>query len=201
MTAARDPNSRAVREDVATARYRTGVANWAFLFLFAHAGGLPRCCRNPLHDPATGPRNTTTIVRFPGTWLVADPTGGTAPASLNFNPAGGLGLNFTSLSPVIGQVFYIGDGVTGGGDFQTFIAPTGATRVYLGIPDGFGITGPPGAYDDNDGSYRVLIGVNEIPTLVSAPPTTVLTLLGLMAVAWRRGTARGCAARDAVQTS
>jgi hypothetical protein len=112
-----------------------------------------------------------------------DPTGGSAPPVLDF---GLIGLDFLSLAPDIGQVFYIGDGVTSGGDFQTFIAPTGATRLYLGIPDGFGFTGPPGAYDDNDGAYRVRIGVNQIPT-VDAPATLALAALGVTAiVGWRR---------------
>ena len=67
------------------------------------------------------------------------------------------------------QVFYIGDGVTSGGDFQTFIAPAGTTRLFLGIPDGFGFVVHPGAYDDNDGAYSVLIGVNQIPQVIPEP--------------------------------
>jgi len=92
------------------------------------------------------------------------PSSGPAPATLNFEP-GGVGIGFNSLSPILRQVFYIGDGVDGSGNFQTFIAPAGATRLALGIPDGFGFVGPPGAYDDNDGSYRVIIGVNEVPAI------------------------------------
>jgi hypothetical protein len=92
------------------------------------------------------------------------PSSGPAPATLNFSPAG-LGIDFPSLSPALRQVFYIGDGVDSGGDFQTFIAPAGATRLMLAIPDGFGFVGGPGAYDDNDGSYRVRIGVNEVPNV------------------------------------
>jgi hypothetical protein len=61
-------------------------------------------------------------------------------------------------------------------DFQEFIAPSGATRLFLGIPDGFGFDGVPGAYDDNDGAYRVRIGVNEVPAV---PEPGVLALLGL----------------------
>ncbi len=71
--------------------------------------------------------------------------------------------DFVSLSPALSQVFFIGDGVNNLGDFQEFIAPSGATRLFLGIPDGFGFFGSPGAYEDNDGEYRILIGVNQIP--------------------------------------
>jgi hypothetical protein len=78
------------------------------------------------------------------------------PPALDFSPAG-LGIDFLTLSPALGQVFYIGDGITGGGTFQEFIAPAGATRLFLGVPDGFGFSGAPGAYDDNDGSYRIRI--------------------------------------------
>lgn len=105
------------------------------------------------------------------------PSSGPAPATLNFSP-GSLGIDFLSLDPLLRQVFYIGDGVTSGGVFQTFIAPAGATRLFLGIPDGFGFVGAPGAYDDNDGSYRVRIGINEIPT-IPEPGTYALLLAGL----------------------
>jgi PEP-CTERM motif len=94
------------------------------------------------------------------------------PATLDFTP-GGLGTGFLSLSPLLGQVFYIGDGVTAG-MFQEFVAPVGATRLFLGIPDGFGFVGAPGAYDDNDGAYRVRIGINQTPV----PEPTMLLVIG-----------------------
>lgn len=102
----------------------------------------------------------------------AIPSGPTAPPTLDFRP-GGLGIDFVSLSPALGQVFYIGDGVTIGDVFQSFIAPAGATRLFLGIPDGFGFGGAPGAYDDNDGAYRIQLGVNRSPI----PEPAMLTLV------------------------
>ena len=101
-----------------------------------------------------------------------------APITLDFSPSG-LGTDFTSLAPELGQIFYIGNGQTSGGVFQEFTAPTGATRLFLGIADGFGFVGNPGAYDDNDGAYVVRIGVNEIPTPVDVPAPAALGLLGV----------------------
>jgi len=112
-----------------------------------------------------------------GVFLDNSVPSGAAPGGLDFSPAG-LGIDFASLSPELGQVFYIGDGKTAGGDFQSFIAPSGATRLFLGIPDGFGFGGAPGAYDDNDGSYRIKIGVNQVPA-IPEPETYVLMLAGL----------------------
>jgi hypothetical protein len=108
------------------------------------------------------------------------PSAGPAPATLDFSP-GGMGIDFATLSPALQQVFYIGDGVTSLNAFQTFTAPAGATRLFLGIPDGFGFDGAPGAYDDNDGSYRVRIGVNQNP--IPEPTTMLLLGTGLVGVA------------------
>jgi hypothetical protein len=114
------------------------------------------------------------------------PSAGPAPATLDFS-AGGLGIDFASLSPLLRQVFYIGDGVTGGGDFQEFLAPTGATRLFFGIPDGFAFAGAPGFYDDNDGSYRIVVGIDEIPQIPEPSTYALMALgLGLLALARRR---------------
>ena len=108
-----------------------------------------------------------------------------APVRLDFRPvsSGGLGIDFMSLAPDLGQIFYIGDGITSGGDFQSFTAPAGATRVFFGIPDGFGFVGAPGAYDDNDGRYVIGVGINEPPPAVPVPAAVWLfgtALLGLL---------------------
>jgi hypothetical protein len=107
---------------------------------------------------------------------------GAPPAGLDFSPSG-VGIEFASLSPALKQIFYIGDGKTSADAFQTFIAPSGSTRLYFGIPDGFGFNGAPGAYDDNDGSYRVRIGVNQVPTpAIPESGTWALMLAGLVAL-------------------
>lgn len=109
------------------------------------------------------------------------PDSGPAPMTLDFTP-GGIGTDFLTLEPELGQVFYIGDGLNAANMFQEFTAPVGATRLFLGIPDGFGFVGLPGAYDDNDGSYQVRIGVNESPGDPIPEPGTIFTLsLGVIA--------------------
>lgn len=109
-----------------------------------------------------------------------------APSTLDFTP-GGIGIDFDSLSPELGQVFYIGDGINAASVLQQFIAPVGATRLFFGIPDGFGFGGGPGAYDDNDGSYQIRVGVNEVPVL---PVPGGLALLGAAAGAFAIGRRR-----------
>ncbi|MFO0065307.1 MAG: PEP-CTERM sorting domain-containing protein [Pirellulaceae bacterium] len=113
------------------------------------------------------------------------PSSGPAPATIDFTPAG-LGINFLSVSPQLRQVFYIGDGITSAGVIQTFYAPAGATRLFLGIPDGFGFGGAPGAYDDNDGSYGIRLGINEIPTNVPEPTSLISFLLAVIGVGAER---------------
>jgi hypothetical protein len=87
------------------------------------------------------------------------PSGLEPPPSLDFTPSG-LGTDFQSLSPELRQVFFIGDGETHAGKQQRFIAPSGATRLVLGIPDGFSFVGAPGAYEDNNGAYMVRVRVH-----------------------------------------
>ena len=99
------------------------------------------------------------------------------PPTLDFTP-GGLGTDFLSLSPDLGQIFFIGNGVTSGGTFQEFIAPVATTRLALGIPDGFSFVGLPGAYDDNDGAYRIRVGIDQIPPVIPLPATGWLLLAG-----------------------
>jgi len=81
----------------------------------------------------------------------ASPTGAPTPGRLNFMAA----LNYNSLSPGIGQIFFIGDGLTsdtGAGKFdgaqQSVTAPPGATRLFLGTADGSG-------WFNNSGSFSV----------------------------------------------
>lgn len=135
-------------------------------------------------DGATGAENGVAGIHAPydallGVFLDSNaPNGSPAPADLNFSGVGGIGLSFTSVSPGLKQVFFIGDGLTdrGSGTVQDFVAPAGATRLYLGSMDGFG-------WYNNGGFQDVTInftpaGVTQVPE----PSTFVLlggSLLGL----------------------
>lgn len=88
----------------------------------------------------------------------ADP----APERLNFTGAD----NFLTLSPLLGQVFFIGDGLTGTGtgSVQQFHVPAGATRLFLGFADGMNdhgnpFHGLPGLYDDNEGQLTATLHI------------------------------------------
>jgi hypothetical protein len=83
-----------------------------------------------------------------------------APSPLRFyesdSSLGGIQTNFASLSPKIGQVFFIGDGLSGTdtGAIQTFHVPATATHLYLGYVKTCATSGnaAPGCYSANIGS-------------------------------------------------
>lgn len=74
-----------------------------------------------------------------------DPAGST-PAPLDFMSDDSR--SYLVLRPLLLQPFYIGSGINASGVRQTVIAPPGATRLYLGIQDGFG-------WYNNTGSFTV----------------------------------------------
>ncbi|MCC6729471.1 MAG: PEP-CTERM sorting domain-containing protein [Chthonomonadales bacterium] len=94
-----------------------------------------------------------------------------APATLNFI---GIGLDFVGLSPLLKQVFFIGDGVTSGSVAQQFTVPAGATRLYLGTMDGYG-------WYNNSGSFTVRVsGGAATPAVPEPSPLAALACGGLV---------------------
>jgi hypothetical protein len=82
--------------------------------------------------------------------------------------------DFASLSPLLKQPFFIGNGLRNDGlSVQQFIVPAGATRLYLGTMDGFG-------WWNNSGSLEVTA------TKVPEPATIVLVGAGLFGAVRRR---------------
>lgn len=76
----------------------------------------------------------------------ADP----APARLDFTD----NEDFDLLEPEIGQTFLIGDGIG-----RRYLAPAGATRLFLGFAEGMFYEGPPGWYGNNAGQLAVSVEV------------------------------------------
>jgi hypothetical protein len=111
---------------------------------------------------ATGAENGisdvyVTINSLLGVFLTsAQPDSSSSPAALNFST---IGLDFTSLSPGLKQVFFIGDGLTSTSQVQQFIVPAGATRLYLGTMDGYGWWNNWGQFD---------VQANAVPVPASA---------------------------------
>ncbi len=109
----------------------------------------------------------------------ANPKDEPAPETLNFSEEG-VGSVFDRLAPALGQVFFIGDGRAGQGTgaVQTFVAPPGATRLFLGIADAMVFFGPAGCYDDNTGSFQVQVTSSapiRLAEASAAQPTPVAT--------------------------
>ena len=88
-----------------------------------------------------------------GAFLRYPPSLDRRPSSLDFTEH----YDFLWLRPALGQLFFIGDGRTSAGSVQRFAVPNGAARLYLGIADAWGFQGPAGYYDDNGGSFRLLV--------------------------------------------
>ncbi|HUP02918.1 MAG TPA: hypothetical protein VMU19_02935 [Bryobacteraceae bacterium] len=76
-----------------------------------------------------------------GVFVAAGGPSGPTPLALDFSTSG-IGTAFTSLSPALDQLFFIGDGwtgtATGSGSQQLFTAPAGAGTLYLAVSDSVG---------------------------------------------------------------
>jgi hypothetical protein len=84
------------------------------------------------------------------------PDSSPAPPALDFSTD--ISRDFATLSPLLKQPFFIGDGFRADGTTkQSFIVPAGATRLYVGIMDGF-------QWSNNSGTMSTTV-VN--PALIS----------------------------------
>ena len=116
-----------------------------------------------------GPANALIAVFLDGNV----PAGLGGPASLDFTA----NTNFASLSPLLNQIFFIGNGLTAGGSVQQFVAPAGATRLFLASADALG------ANFNNEGFFEVEVsGASGVPE----PATWALLGGGLALAATRR---------------
>jgi hypothetical protein len=107
------------------------------------------------------------------------PSGTGGPASEDFTGAN----NFTSLSPLLNQIFFIGDGLTGtgSGTVQDFSVPAGATRLFLAVADSVGSS------QNNEGSLSVTVSaLSSVPEPSTGGMAALAGMAGLAAVLKRR---------------
>ena len=107
----------------------------------------------------SGPQNIM-FNSLVGVFLANTVPSGTAPAQRND------ALNYTSVSPSLQQIFSVGDGLTGTGTGtqQTIVAPSSATRFYLGAADGSG-------WFNNSGTSTVTINYTSLSTTLTGLAT------------------------------
>lgn len=148
-----------------------------------HLGGADATVDNPdgstftgspgnYGDGITSPTGVDRINALVGLFLSdSSPTGQPSPSAIHYS-----GLDFAESAPLIGQVFFIGDGLasdTLAGDFsgeqQLFRVPVGATRLYLGTADAFG-------WYNNSGAFNV--SISPVPE----PMAYLLMSVGLLVV-------------------
>jgi hypothetical protein len=121
-----------------------------------------------------------------GVFVSATGPSGAAPTALDFTT--GAGTAFTSISPLLDQTFFIGDGLTGDGTgtAQQFNVPVGAALLYLGLSDAGGFNGPPSNYGDNSGAFTVTVnetGGTTTTGVVPEPSTLAMLGTGITALA------------------
>jgi hypothetical protein len=109
-------------------------------------------------------------------------------ASIGDYGVGGSGITPTQVTyaPLVGQTFFVGDGLagTGTGALQQFIVPTGATRLFLGFADAMFFNGQANMYNDNTGSLAVNLQIMPATVVGTPEPGTIALLaLGLAALA------------------
>jgi Flp pilus assembly protein TadG len=81
-----------------------------------------------------------------------------APADLDFSTDADR--DFTTLSPKLNQIFFIGDGRNDAGEVQNFIVPTGATRLVIATWDDY-------EWNNNIGSFNVTVHAPSSVTIVN----------------------------------
>ncbi len=187
--------------DAVQVNFAAGSSN---TFHFA-ASGATHCCSGTPNVPPDGAMAGTHVTGANGLSNAignsqlallgvfttdTDPFGAAAPAALNWDAS-----NPGSLAPMLNQVFYIGDGLggylNGGGSVLDFLAPSGATRLYLGVADAWAFVGLTGYYHDNPGLYEVNVRLDAgAGPAVPEPGSWLLTGLGLAALLAARRTRR-----------
>ncbi|MDF1863081.1 MAG: hypothetical protein P1U87_22890 [Verrucomicrobiales bacterium] len=93
-----------------------------------------------------------------GVFLEKEGPGASAPSPIDFQTRG---VDFRSLAPEPGQVFYVGDGVTKDGYQQQFQVPPTAGVLYFGFADSYYAGAGPGFYGDNSGKVEITVKITS----------------------------------------
>ncbi|MHA3772926.1 LamG-like jellyroll fold domain-containing protein [Verrucomicrobiota bacterium sgz303538] len=178
-------------------RLRFSVAGSVF-----YSAGTPTDAPDGSSSASHGPSNGIAGVTYPPNALVAvflgaaSPADSAAPTDLNvFSVAGGL--DYTTLSPELKQVFFIGDGLTAANALQDVVVPAGATRLFLGTSDGAGWYNNAGSFSVHVVNLDAVGGGSEplSPTTLTingnATPSTVAQGASIHFVATQSSTASG----------
>ena len=148
--------------------FARGSAGWAGSVVNGPDGGnFASSTSVPSVGPISG-YNAPLSGHLVGVFIEAgDISGLTAPDAATYADLSAFAQNH--YSPLLRQVFFIGDGLTGSnsGDTQTFDVPDGAGYLVLGIADAFGFNAAAGYYDDNVGGYDVNYAVVPTPGAMS----------------------------------
>jgi hypothetical protein len=78
-----------------------------------------------------------------------EPNPSATPPDADFT--GSAARDLVTLNPLLQQPFYIGRGTTSSGAAKRFVVPAGATRLFLGVLDGYGQN------SENTGSFTVTV--------------------------------------------
>lgn len=84
------------------------------------------------------------------------PDGNTPPPVLNFSTQASR--DYTAIAPKLQQVFYVGQGQTSTGTQQEIVVPANATRMFVGVMDGW-------EWDNNTGGFNVTITQKYVTTV------------------------------------
>ena len=78
----------------------------------------------------------------------ADPSNTQAPVALDFSTQASR--DYQTLSPALGQIFFIGNGRTGAGASHDVVVPPGSTKLYFAVMDTY-------QWNNNTGSLKVTV--------------------------------------------